>query len=254
MAQGVVDGFFKGKGNLDIAISGTYQHSNRFYAGTNLFNYQRKVTSFGLFAEYGILKRWDVIANIPLVNYQFQDAAVFTKFELIRKKVGKGTISVIPAVGVSFPLSNYQTESGQAIGQQATQIQPRLVVQHAFGNGMFVQVQSGYNYALDPVTSSIPFSIKWGVSFDKNYVDVWCDHQTGFGNKDYQGNVPFGSLRELVVSYNRIGGVFYRQLNKRIGVFGNLAYTLNGRNTSKSVSVGGGMVLKLKFLKEQRKK
>lgn len=242
--QGLVDGFFKGKGNVDVALSATYQGSSKYFAGTNLINYSRSILSLSAFAEYGITEKWDVIGNVPVVNFSFQDAGVFTKYQLLKTTLFKHSFSIIPAVGVSFPLSNYETESGQAIGQKATIISSRVVLQQELPKGMFLQVQSGYNYAIDPVTSSFPISMKWGISFGKSYADLWFDHQTGFGDKDYQGSTPFLSFRELVVSYNRIGGVFYHQLQKKTGVFLNYSYVLNGRNIGKSFGVGAGGVFK----------
>ncbi len=246
-AQGLIDGFFKGKGNLDLAFSANYQRSTEYFAGYNKIKYERNILSISAFGEYGVTNRWDVIANIPVINGKFQDGAVFTKYELIQAKIKGKKLSVIPAVGVSFPLSNYNTESGQAIGQRATVIAPKLVVQQELPKGMFIQAQSGYNYAIDPVVSSIPFSIKWGASFGKDYsfyTDLWYDHQTGLGDKDYKGDIPLGSFRELVVSYNRVGGVFFKQFNK-LGAFVNYSYTINGRNTGQAIGVGMGIVVKL---------
>ena len=244
-AQGLVDGYFKGKGKLDVAISASYQSTSKYFAGNKEIHFNRQTTSFGVFGEYGITEKWDVIANVPFINTGFQDMGLFTKYELIDKKIGEaGKLSVIPAIGVFFPLSNYNTESSQAIGQRATQIQPKLVVQWNIGNGMFIQAQSGYNYAFEPNRPSLPASIKWGYSFGKNYIDVWYDHQTGFGDKDYLGSVPYDSFREFVVSYDRIGGVFYRTLGKKWGAFVNGAYTIGGRNTAKGPVFGAGVVLK----------
>lgn len=243
-SQGLVDGFFKGKGNVDVALSATFQGSQHFFAGNERIDLDRAILSLSAFAEYGITEKWDVIGNVPVINLQLQDASFYTKYELVSTKIKGKKLSIIPALGFSLPLFNYATETSQAIGQRATVFGGRLVVQQELPKGMFVQVQSGYNYALAPVTSSVPFSIKWGLSFGKNYTDVWFDHQTGFGNKDYLGAVPFTSFRELVVSYHRIGGVFYRQFNQKLGGFVNYSYTINGRNTAQAIGIGTGIVLK----------
>ena len=243
-SQGLVDGFFKGKGNVDVALSATYQGSTTFFAGTNPISLSRNILSVSAFAEYGITEKWDIIGNVPVINFQFQDAGLYTKYELVKTRLFKRSFSVIPAVGISFPLSSYNTEASQSIGQRATIIGSRLVLQQELPKGMFIQVQSGYNYALDPVASSIPFSVKWGVSFGKNYTDLWFDHQTGIGDKDYLGAAPYTSFREFVVSHNRVGGVFYRQIKRKTGIFLNYSYTLNGRNTAQAVGVGAGVVLK----------
>lgn len=245
-SQGLIDGYFKGKGKVDVALSAFYQTSENFFAGTNKIKLGREIVSFGAFAEYGISEKWDVITNIPLINKQLQDGAIATKYELVKTKIGGRDFSIIPALAVSFPLSKYNTETSQAIGQRATVIAPKLVLQHILVGGVFLQVQGGYNYALSPVASSVPLSAKLGGSFGKLYLDVWFDYQKGFGNKDYQGSVPYNSFREFVVDHNRFGGVFYYGLKEKFGAFVNYSYTFNGRNTAQALGVGAGIVLKLK--------
>ncbi|MCJ8288214.1 MAG: hypothetical protein HRT58_02700 [Crocinitomicaceae bacterium] len=254
-SQGLIDGYFKGKGKVDIALSGFYQKAESYFAGVDELQFpnqyisfeDKTFTSFGVFAEYGITSKWDVIANVPLINGSFQDAAVATKYELVKTKVGGRNLSIIPALAVSFPLTNYETENFNAIGQRATVFSPKLVLQHNLPHGLFVQVQSGYNYALSPVTSSVAASAKIGGSFGKLYVDVWYDFQHGFGEKDFLStDPPFSSFRELVVSYQRVGGVVYYELAKKFGVFVNSSFIFDGRNAYKSLGFGGGVVFKLK--------
>lgn len=230
MAQGPVDGFFKGKGNLDAAFSVAYQHSDKFYFGTNLTNYERNLTSVSLFGEYGIFDNLDVIANVPLINGQLQDASFYFKYRLFRKKLGDGfPLAVIPAIGISFPLSNYATQTSQAVGQRATQIQPKLVLQLNLNHGFFIQAQGGYNYALDPVQSSIPASGKIGFSKNKLYCDVWFDYQKGLGDVMYGGaSVDF---RTLSVTYSKIGGVIYYGFKPKWGLFINGSYILEDRKS-----------------------
>ncbi len=244
-AQGLVDGFFKGKGNTDVALSVTHQSSDKYYAGTKLINYERRITSVGLFAEHGITSKFDVIGNVPFINGNFQDASVFLKYQLAEVHKDAYKLNFILASGVSFPLSNYQTESGQAIGQRATVFSPKGVVQFMLSKGLFLQAQSGYNLAVEPVRSSVPFSMKIGYAYSKFYADVWYDYQRGFGDKDYQGSVPFDSFRELVVNYQRVGGVLYYSLQSQTGVFLSGSYTLNGRNTGKAYGISTGFVIKL---------
>ena len=244
-SQGLIDGYFKGKGNADVAVSAFYQTSQNFFAGTNKIKLSRNIFSLGAFAEYGITPKWDVIANIPFINGQLQDGAIATKYELIKTQIGGRDFSVIPALAISFPLSNYATETSQAVGQRATVFAPKLVLQHNLPGGLFLQIQGGYNYALSPVASSLPISAKIGGSFGKLYADVWFDFQQGFGDKDYLGTVPYNSFREFVVNHQRVGGVFYYGLKEKLGAFINYSYTFNGRNTAEAIGVGTGVVFKL---------
>lgn len=248
ITQGPVDGFFKGKGNLDVALSAAYQHSDEFYFGTTLANYERNLNSFSVFGEYGILENLDVIANIPLINGQLQDAGFYFKYRLFRKKLGDGfPLAIIPAVGMSFPLSNYATQTSQAVGQRATQFQPKLVLQLNLNHGFFIQSQGGYNYALDPVQSSIPVSGKIGFSKNKLYTDAWFDYQKGLGDVMYGGSSI--DFRTLSVTYSKIGGVIYYGFKPKWGLFVNGSYIFTGVNIGKAYTIGGGFVYKFDLIK-----
>lgn len=257
--QGPVDGFVKGKGNLDLALSAAYQHSGRFYAGTTLIDYERNLTCLSLFGEYGIGHNTDAIVSIPFINGQFQDASLFLKHRFVFPSEGRGIV-IMPALGVSFPISDYATETGQSIGQQATQIQPKLVLQNHVIKRFFFQVQGGYNYALDPVPSSVPISAKIGFIHNSWYFDAWFDRQRGLGDKEWLTD-PISSFRELYVTYSKIGGVVYYQFKAPqksgdryrpgYGFFINGSYLLNGINIGKSFMVGTGIVCKLDVIRDK---
>lgn len=249
--QGNVDGFFKSKGDLDVALSGTYGRSTTYFAGTNPIKLERNQLILGAYANYGLSDKWNVVVSVPLINFDLQDAALFTKYKLFQKRKGKGEWTIAPAFGVTFPLSNYETQSGQAIGQRATTFQPKLIFQFKADKNWFVQAQSGYNYSLNPVPSSIPASIKVGYIYNKWYFDAWFDYQYGIGGIDYQGGVA-GTFRELGVSYNRVGGVVYRSMGDRWGLFLNGSYVVSGRNIGQMYAIGTGAVLKFNLLKKKK--
>lgn len=251
-AQGPIDGFIKDKGELDIAISGTYSTSKIYFAGTDPRVYTRNQTIFGAFASYGLSDRWNLITSIPVVNYTLQDAAFYAKYKLIYHGMVSGEFSLFPAAGISFPISNYDTESGQSVGQKAITVQPKLVAQFKSKNGWFVQAQTGYNYSLNPVPDAYLASLKVGYIYKKWYFDAWFDFQHGIGGKDYGtvNNEPLNSFRELGVSHQRVGGVVYRTMTDRFGLQLNSFYVLNGRNTSQMFALGAGLVLKFNTNKQ----
>lgn len=251
-AQGPVDGFFKPKKELDVAVTGSYSYAPKYFAGTNLIDYARNQSIVSMYGNYGLSKRWNLILSLPLINFKPQDVAVYGKFKLIDKWFKKSQWSVFPAVGVSVPTWKYETQSGQAIGQRAVQFQPILVTQFKWGKGLFIQGQTHYNFVLQPAPSSFNASFKVGFAGSKFYYDIWYDFQNGFGDKDYQGTVSFDSFRELVTSYQRVGGVVYYSINEKLGVFINGSYTLSGRNMSQSLNVGAGIVFKLKTDKKTK--
>jgi hypothetical protein len=249
-SQGLVDGYMKGKGNTDIALSYTSQNSTDFWGGSTLYKIPRKINAFGLYIAHGFTSKIDVIANVPFINGEFQDAAIMFKFLLLNKSIKKSKISILPAFGLSTPMMNYQTGGALAIGQRATQILSKLILQFNLENGFFFQTQSGYNYTLNPVPSSIPFSCKIGLAKSKIYADIWFDYQQGLGSLDYP--TSSSNFRKLTVDYQRFGGVVFYSISSKIGAFVNYAYSFTGRNTSKSYAFGIGGVLK--FTRKVKKK
>ncbi|MFD1550560.1 hypothetical protein DNU06_16415 [Putridiphycobacter roseus] len=252
--QGRVDGFLKGKGNLDIALGSNYEANKQYYAGNNLINLSRDILSFSAFFAYGITDKLDVNFSVPYVSVNsaeksIQDPALFIKYHItsISLKAGDhnlGKLNLIFAAGFSANINDYQTAGGNAIGQQAKTIDLRPVIHYQANSGWFATLQGGYNYKFEPVPDAIPFALKVGLAKAKWYADVWYDGQHGIGGFDYLGTPAPPSFRELGVSYHKIGGTFYKPINQYLGVFGGLSYMLAGRNISKGAGGNIGFVFK----------
>lgn len=248
-SQGNVDGFFKSKGELDLAFSGSYSASTKYLRKDDVINFERNQAIIGIYGVYGITDKWNAIISLPMINFKPQDGTVLVKYKLVGKQGKKGDFTLAPAVGVSFPMSNYVTQSGQAIGQQATILQSKLVLQYKHPKNWFIQAQGGYNYAFNPVPSALVASVKIGYIYKKWYFDAWFDYQYGIGGKDYGIIKP--DFRELGVSYDKVGGVVYRNIGKRSGVFINGSYIIAGRNIGQAYAVSAGYVLKLNTNKKK---
>ncbi len=249
LAQGLFDGFSKGKGNGDVALSAGIQLSEIYVAGTTELIYGRDNLVGGIFAIGGISDRWDVLVSLPYVHNTVQDISFGTKYRFIAKKRNKSTISAFGALHFSTPLVNYPTEIKFAAGQKATQIAPRMIVQYDNENGFFLQGQTSYSYAFDPVPSFYQFSFKGGWHGNHLYTDVWYDQQIGEGNVDFLGKVPYDSFRELTYSYSRIGGTIYYGISKW-GFFANGSLVLKARNGWLFTTLGVGVVRKFSVKKD----
>mgnify|MGYP000515942105 CR=1 FL=1 len=232
-AQGVVDGFFKGKGVLDLAAGLAFENASEYYA-LNKIEYGRSLFIVNTFGEYGITDKWDAIASVPLINGKLQDASLFTKYELVKFK----GLSIIPAVGISFPLSNYNTETSQAIGQRATNLQGKMVLQYKANSPWFIQAQATYQNTLDPVPHAYGWSTKIGYGKGKWYADLWYDQQISTGDATFLGSIPYNTFRELGVDYQRIGGVVYYQFKPKFGISLAASRVVNGRNIGEASIVG----------------
>ena len=245
-AQGRVDGFFKGQGNLDLAISGAFEGNSKFLGNGTVHNIPRTIFAGSAFVAYGISDKLDINVSVPYIvvngNGGLQDGAVYLKYYLKSVKKSKSKfLDLVLAAGFSSNFTNYQTGGASALGQQAKQFDIRPVFQLYFPKSVFATVQTGFTYKFDPVPNAFPLAVKVGIAKSKFYADVWYDFQHSFGGIDY----PTGdSFRKLGVSYHKIGGTFYKPIKNKFGIFVGASYTLTGRNTAQGIGINAGFVLK----------
>jgi hypothetical protein len=245
LTQSAIDGFMKGKDVLDIAVSGSYQSAKTYLGGTGELGIRRDLVILNAFAEYGVGEKFDVIATIPLINGKLQDGGFYGKYKLADLSIQNQKLSIIPALGLTAPLSNYKTQASTAIGQRATQFHGHLVLQTTLPVGFFWQVQGAYHYALNPVPSSYTFSSKLMFNKNKIYADVWYEYQKGLGTNTYpSAGVDF---RTLTVDYQRIGGVLFYKLKNNWGTFINGSYVLTGLDTFLATTISLGATKKIQF-------
>lgn len=252
IGQGRVDGFLKGKRNLDIALGANVELNPKFYAGYNLIDLPRTIVSANAFFAYGITNNLDVNLSIPFISVNgvennIQDIALFLKFQYAQLKIAdgkKGKINFLIAGGFSSNITNYRTEGGSAIGQQAKVLDIRPVIHYQANSGFFATIQGGYNYKFDPVPNATVFAAKFGLARATWYADIWYDGQIGIGGTDYLGAPSLSTFRHLGVDYHKIGGTFYKPINDKLGIYGGASYMLAGRNISKGVGLSLGLVFK----------
>jgi hypothetical protein len=244
-SQSAIDGFLKGKNVLDLAFSASYQTADEYIGANGKFDYSRDLVIFNVFGEYGITDKLDVIATLPVINGKLQDGAGYLKYKLVDLNISNQKLSLIPAIGFSGPLSNYQTQSGQAIGQRATQFHGHLVLQTTLPSGFYWQIQSAYHHALDPVPSSYTVSSKLMFSRNKLYLDFWYEYQKGLGSITYtSASVDF---RTLTVDYQRVGGVVFYNLKNNWGSFLSASYIFAGLDTNLATTISLGVTKKIIF-------
>ncbi|MGV6861680.1 MAG: hypothetical protein ACWA41_07895 [Putridiphycobacter sp.] len=255
-SQGRVDGFYKGKGNFDAALSLGYEHNPNYYAGKTKVGLTRDIYFLNSFFAYGITDKFDVNFSLPFINVNgstqsIQDANLTFKHLLFshvnsrcayKNRTTKTELS--GSLGFSSNLTDYQTGGLNAIGQQAKIIDGRIVVHHQFSIPFFVTAQVGYSYKFEPTPSSLPFAIKFGTAQAKFYADVFYEYQHSFGGLDYKGTPAPSSFTELGVDFHKVGGAFYKPLSNKFGLVAGVSYIFLGRNSVEGFGVNAGIVYK----------
>ncbi len=244
-AQGPIDGYMKGKGNVDLAFTYSYESFDTYLFGKEkqlIFNETRTVS---LFATGGLSDKLDFVLSVPYIwtdslNRNFQDAVVALKFLNTTKEMPKGKWSVITAVGLTFPMANYRTDTDRPIGQKAIAFQPRLLAQYQAHSGLFGMVQTGFDFRITPSTkASFPLILRGGYAGSKIYIDAWIDlFKTLDPGVDTNLQAGEGS------DWYKVGGTIYVPVGKSFGTFVSGAAFLGGRNIGLANRINAGFLVK----------
>ncbi|MCB0640594.1 MAG: hypothetical protein KDC44_03105 [Phaeodactylibacter sp.] len=241
--QGAIDGFLKGKGNTDIALTYSHEHYDIYYFGQEEQELSTTIQSLNFFATGGINEAADWVLALPYLwldslNRSVQDAIVAIKYRNRRLETAQGSWDVITSVGFSFPVGNYP--SGP-LGLRAIVFQPRLLTQYKDDNGFFFNIQSGLDFRVTPSSQfGIPVISRLGYAGTHIYFDAWVDF---FGTIEPGVDTQIGAGEGAV--WWKVGGTVYAPIGQHIGVFAGFAQYLSGRNIGKATRFNIGAVGKL---------
>lgn len=265
-AQGLLDGFMRGKGNFVSALSYSHESYDTYFVGGNKTQNPNlgtiKTNSFGIFVAGGVTDYLDVIVSAPYVSAKatqgfmsdqndFQDISFFVKGRFLNLSFeNNATLSLMAAGGISTPLSDYIADSPVSIGNQSTQWDGRLIAQYRFSQGIFVAAQTGYinreNVDIDRgMEVSVPdawdYILRTGGSYKKWYADAWLQYQNSRNGTDIGPGVPFPSNN---IDFTRIGFTLYHPIPKfeNFGIAVGGGFTLSGMNIGKSNRFSASLV------------
>jgi hypothetical protein len=271
-AQGMIDGFMRGKGKIVAALSYSHESYQTYYVGNRPVNNPNLGTvttnSGSLFLAGGITDFLDLVAAVPYIQAKpsagywttqrnIQDLSLYLKLRLLERKLGNlGELSLMGAVGLVTPLSNYIPDAPIAIGHQSTNTEYRLLLQHKLPFGLFVMAQGGYirrnNVNIDrgyevSVPDAWDYVVRSGGSWKLLYMDAWLHIQQARSGTDLGPGVPFPGNR---VSFTRTGFNLFHPVPglKNLGVAGGMGFTLDGRNIGEATRYSLALVYNLDLL------
>lgn len=248
VAQGLLDGYMKGKGNTDVALSASLESGSKFFIKDGTTNISRTISSINLFAAHGITENLDVVASLPYISNDgkesgLQDASLFLRLQLIEVMIKGVKARFMLGGGYQLPVTEYKTENSFAIGQQGESKEIRGIVQLEKGS-FFLMLKGGYSFRNNPNTDALPLVAKVGIAKEKYYVDLFVDYLGANGGGNYLPKEERGPFQELGVSFLRIGGNFYKPFTPRIGGVIGTACTIDGRNIGQTLRISLGAVVK----------
>lgn len=253
------NGFLRGQGKTDLAISYSHDQYDKFWLGDD------KVADPGvgeitrealnLYVAHGLRNDLDLVFSASWVDVesdgaanfddetQLQDAIGGVKWRVgPESRLGMGSFSFLFAPSVKVPMSHYESNKPTAIGDGQIDYRLRGIAHYRLDNGIFVSLESGFDYRTEQPGNEIPVNLTLGVPVTQ-YVTVmpFYSQVTSDGNYDIgQGDFP-GVQEES----ERWGVSLYARLNERLGLTAGWKTTIDGKNTGDVDGYWFGVVFKL---------
>lgn len=247
LAQGPISGFMPSPGQLDVALTHSWETYDTFLDDTGQPTPRAlDALSYNLFVEYGNSKT-ALVATLPYIRHNddnkgLQDASLWLKYRNERSETTQGYHNWITAVGLAFPASRYPADNPLAIGRQSAMFSGRLLWQYEAKYGWFVQVQSGVDLQFAPTAqAAVPVLVRGGLGTARYYVDGWLERYQSMGGTPTGNNLSAGTGS----SWTRAGATVYLPLRPWVGVFAGGAWVLGGRNIGESTRWNVGAVFRM---------
>lgn len=244
LAQGPIDGYLKGKNETDFALTYAYEKYTQYWFGSELQDRALTTKSTSLFIAHGLSDKANLIVSVPYIwtvdEKSFQDAILAIKFLNDKKEYSHGSLSKITAIGFSFPISNYDVNLENPIGEKAVSFLVRHLYQYQSNQGWFVHLQSGIEFRFVPIAKlGIPAVFRTGWGGRKLYFDAWLDFFHTF-NDGVNQSITEGEGSQFL----KIGGTVYYGITPHFGAFIGGAKYLSGKNIGKANRLNVGIVWK----------
>ncbi len=248
LAQGPISGFPTPRGEIAIAPAYSIERYSRYFGADGaLEDREVTTTSYSLFVEAGLNEQTALVATLPYLRTNerpgsLQDASLWIKYMNADRRGKQGAQRIFTAVGLSFPVGNYETTGVAALGQKATVFQGRLVYQYQFDSGFFLSALSGIDFQFAPDSrSSWPLLLRTGYGTRHVYVEGWLEFVTALEAGPAVQTATAGSGS----SWRRVGGTVYVPLLPWVGLVAGGAYVLGGAFIGRSGRLNLGFVVKL---------
>ncbi len=255
-AQAPVDGFYPGKNNAAIAVSGSFESYDSFFLGNGKeanWAGDYNTNSFSIYGTYGLGEKLAIAVSVPYIMVDtkdfngddvnrkgLQDLAFYAKYKVVDAQMGGLNLSVSPAVGISTPVSDYVVDL-YGIGQGATAVDLRAIAMARFNGGLFFEFQGAGLMRFNPAPSGSQFNFKVGYNNPKFYADAYYTIQSVKGGHDLPNP---GDFRKLGVSYHKAGITVAYNIIEMLGIYAGGAIVLNGENVGKSTRYNGGLIVR----------
>ena len=260
-AQAILDGFAKKPGEGTIVVNYSWEQYDRFKFGTTTrgapLSLGGEITTqtVGLFANYGLFKNLNLVVSLPYVSISgagdklerdqdvsgFQDVAAYLKWLPYQANIGNGTLAVAGAIGTTTPVEDYAADDILSLGNGATTLETKALVQYKSHYGFFANAQAGFSFRSNNVPNATILSGKVGYAGAKFYLDVCLRSQISDPDAPdiHRPAIPFYENR---VNFTQLGVNGYYPLSSNVGLVASFMHYVAGRNAVLPTGYSGGIV------------
>jgi hypothetical protein len=258
------NGFLRGTGRTDVALSYSYDTYREFWSGTTrtedatVGRITREAANVWL--AYGMDAKTDLVLAASYLDVEsdgiatlsnrdqkeLQDATVGFKYRMNEWHFGPGGMTLSFAPAAKIPLAHYEANAITAIGDGQIDYRFRGILQYQLESGYWLAVESGYDYRTESPPNEIPVNVTLGIPItDFVMVTPFYSLVKSYGNKDIGSVATQTDFPGVQEEYRRWGISAYVRLNEKIGFTVGYRDTLDGRNTGDVTSYWVGVVYKL---------
>ena len=267
-AQSPTDGHMMPKGQLCVLGQYTNSSWDHYWEASrkrdNLNLGKVSTHSALLIANYGITRKLNVLLGLPYVwtssdvsyitgQKNFQDAALFVKYQALEIPLGNGQFKIQATGGASTPVSNYTPDLMPfSIGLHTPTASLRAILHYISEPGFYVTAQAGhtwrgnttidhFGYLFDsqfiesdimPVPNLFDYSARLGYIKPRLQAEIWYDAFTGLSGDDIRYNEAPQASNKMRASQIGVFGKYF--ILKRLGILASFSQVLNGRNVGQS--------------------
>lgn len=225
----------------------------------------------GPMGSLGVSSKLNVIFNLPYIKTKasagqlkgfsdLQDLSLWLKWKPVKKKVGKGTLSLFTIGGISSPVSDYVADYlPLSIGMRNRNISLRGMADYQLGvwtatiSGTYVhrsniEIDRSSYYTTEMhysnevfMPDAAQFNARMGYRGKTWVVEAVADNWTTLGGFDItRNNMPFPSNR-MNMTRTGINMKYEPASPKGLTLIGGANTTIAGRNVGKSTSIQAGL-------------
>jgi len=275
----------------ELCVAVAYDHGtwDKYWEGT----YLRGNENIGTFTRQtiapmiaaGITDKLNILIATPYVKTEstggqlagvdgFQDLSIALKYEIYKKALGKGNLSLLGTAAYATPMSNYLSDYlPYSIGLGTNEFTLRGILHYQLGMGMYVRAAGAYlwrgqtraerdyyynNGSYYTTWMDVPNAVNYNATIGSWLFDYALRVEATYmvmnatsGDDIRAYNMPQPTNKMEMSSVGGFAQYYFKKGIKGLGVLAYYSQVIDGRNMGKSTNIGVGATYQFKVKDSQ---